>query len=393
MYAELALLGVLVFLYAGVNGRMARGWVSGPMVFVAAGFLFGPAVMGWFQGDIEREELHLLTDLTLALILFTDAANADLTTLRRRFAIPARMLLLGLPGVMLLGFVLAAALFENLTLLEAGILGVMLAATDAALGKGVFANPAVPAPVREGLNTESGLNDGLCVPFLLLLLALESGSIEGLGDGQALALFAEELGIGLLVGLGGTALAGSFLRFCHRRGYLEELWLFIAVAALALALFATAQSLHGSGYIAAFSGGLLFGYLAKEHTHTAVIGAEVDGESLAMLTWFVFGAAVVGHLSPTPTVLLYALVSLTLVRMLPIYLCLAGSGESRYSRLFLGWFGPRGLASIVFTLIVLDSGLPGAPFIANVVACTVLLSLVLHGISANPLAARFRQQE
>ncbi|SHH94200.1 cation:proton antiporter [Ferrimonas marina] len=387
MYGDLAILCGLIVLYAGLSGRLERSVLSGPMLFVAAGFVLGPVGLGWFDGDVAREELKLLTDLTLALILFTDAANADLTTLRRRFTLPLRMLLLGLPGVILLGFVLALWLFDALSPLQAAVLATMLAATDAALGKAVFSNPDVPAPLREGLNTESGLNDGLCVPFLLLFIALELGSIEGLGNWAALELFVRELGVGLLVGVGGTLLVVGFLRLCHQHTPQNPLWIYIAVAALALGVFATAQSLHGSGYIAAFTGGLLFGYLAPEKGHEAVIGAEVDGESLAMLTWFVFGAAVISQpLQFTPQVLLYALLSLTVVRMLPIYLCLSGSGERAESKLFLGWFGPRGLASIVFAIIVLNSGLPNAALIANVVTCTVLLSLVLHGISANPLA-------
>ena len=169
----------------------------------------------------------------------------------------------------------------------------------------------------------------------------------------------------------------------------------MAIVSLALSAFAIAQSLHGSGYIAAFTGGMLFGFLAKENTHEMLIAAEVDGEVLAMLTWFAFGVAVIGQQSELFTwqVVGYAMLSLTVIRVLPIFLSLTGSGESVSSRLFLGCFGPRGLASIVFGLIVLNAGLPGGRFISIVVVCTVFLSLVAHGLSANPLAKWLAMKE
>ncbi|SNT31523.1 cation:proton antiporter [Tropicimonas sediminicola] len=386
MHAQLAVLAVFVFLYSLVSKRLERTNFSGPMMFVAVGFILGPGLLGWFPGESPDGLLRWLADLTLALFLFIDAANADLPTLRKRYTIPARMLLFGLPGAMLLGFIFALALFDSLSAYEAAILAVMLAATDAALGKAVVTNPAVPSRLREGLNVESGLNDGLCVPFLFLFIALELGTSEGTGYG--LTLLAEELGIGLLVGLGLTAAGGALLRICWRRSWVSETWLQMTTVALAFACFAVAQSLHGSGYIAAFTGGMLYGFIAHGKTHKLVHSAEGIGEVLALLTWMLFGVAVVGSVldHATWTILVYSLLSLTVVRMLPNYLALIGSGEPPSSRLFLGWFGPRGMASIVFAIIVLEHGVSNGEFIALVVACTVLLSLILHGISANPLA-------
>jgi NhaP-type Na+/H+ or K+/H+ antiporter len=298
------------------------------------------------------------------------------------------MLLLGLPGSIVLGIALAAFMFDALTFYEAAIVGTMLAATDAALGKAVITNQNVPAQIREGLNIESGLNDGLCVPILLVFIALAEGSSSGNGVSLALALVAEEIGIGLAVGLGLTAIAGWLIRMCWKRGWINETWMQITVVGLALACFATAQSLHGSGYIAAFSGGLLFGFTAKASKHKLVLPAEGIAETLALLTWMVFGVNVVVQSLDTFTweIVVYALLSLTIVRMLPIFVSLTGTGESTPSKLFLGWFGPRGLASIVFAVIVLDANLPGGPIISMVVVCTVFFSLIAHGVSANPLA-------
>lgn len=396
MYEGLAVLALLTFLFSVVAGRIEHSYISGPIVFVVSGFVMGPMVLGWFEGDVTGTEFRVIADLTLALILFIDAAHADLSILQRQIRIPSRMLLIGLPGVIALGFGLAVLMFDQLSLYEAAILATMLAATDAALGKAVITNKAVPVGVREGLNAESGLNDGLCVPVLLVFIALAKGAgADGGGAGLAFKLVVQELGIGLIVGLGLTALGGWLMQFFWKRGWVTEIWMHVAVVSLALSAFAIAQSLHGSGYIAAFTGGMLFGFLAKENTHEMLLAAEVDGEVLAMLAWFAFGVAVIGQQSELFTwqMVLYAVLSLTVIRVLPIFLSLTGSGESVSSRLFLGWFGPRGLASIVFGLIVLNADLPGSRFISIVVVCTVFLSLVAHGLSANPLAKWLAMKE
>jgi NhaP-type Na+/H+ or K+/H+ antiporter len=393
MYAELAVLVVFIFGYSIVAGRVERAAASGPIVFVFAGFIMGPMGLAWFDGDASRTWLRVLADLTLATILFIDAANANLGILKKHYRLPERMLLLGLPGAILLGTGAALVLFDQLSIFQAAILGTMLAATDAALGKAVISHQSVPARIREGLNIESGLNDGLCVPVLLLLIALAVGSSEGVGTSGALLLVAEELGIGLLVGLGLVGVGGTVWTWCDKQGWVTDTWKQITTVALAISCFAVAQSLHGSGYIAAFTGGLLFGYMAKDSTHELVHAAEGIGETLALMTWMMFGAAVIGQSfeSFTWAMLIYAVLSLTVLRMLPIFLALAGSGEPIKIKLFLAWFGPRGLASIVFAIIVIDSGVPQARFMAMVVVLTVFLSLIAHGVSANPLAKRMSQ--
>jgi len=396
MYIELAVLALFIFCYSLVAGRLERAATSGPIVFVVAGLLMGPLGLGWFDGDISRTGLRVLADLTLAVILFIDAANADLAILKRQFRIPSRMLLFSLPGVIFLGTIIAALLFETLSLFESAILGTMLAATDAALGKAVITNKAVPVQIREGLNIESGLNDGLCVPILFVFIALALGSgVEGGSTMLALKLVIQELGIGLVVGLGLSAVGTWLLRWCWNQGWVTEIWKQVTVVGLAIACFSVAQSLHGSGYIAAFTGGLLFGFVAKEATHRLVLAAEGTGETLALMTWLVFGATVIGQSVQyfTWEMLVYALLSLTIIRMLPIFLSLTGTGESTASKLFLGWFGPRGLASIVFAIIVVNKGVPAAKFIAMVVVLTVFFSLVAHGVSANPLAKLLGQKE
>jgi NhaP-type Na+/H+ or K+/H+ antiporter len=394
MYIEMAVLALFIFIYSLIAGRIDRMAMSGPIVFVIVGFLMGPLGLGWFADDVSNTELRVFADLTLALILFIDAANADLAVLKSQLRIPFRMLMFGLPGVIALGTVLAALLFTELTLFEAAILGTMLAATDAALGKAVITNENVPARIREGLNFESGLNDGLCVPILLVFIALAEGTgVEGGSTMLAVRLVAQELGIGLIVGIGIAGIGTRLIRRSSARGWLTHIWERVTVISLAFACFTVAQSLHGSGYIAAFVGGIMFGYRAKEETHRLVLAAEGVGESLALMTWMIFGAAVIGQsiISFSWQVVVYALLSLTVVRMLPVFLSLSGTGEDARSKLFLGWFGPRGLASLVFAIIVLNKELPGGNLMAMVVVCTVFFSLVAHGISANPLAKKMAE--
>ena len=388
MYEELAILVAFTFCYSLVSGRIDKMSMSAPIVFVFVGLLLGPSVLSWLPADVAQIEYRMLIDLTLALVLFNDAASSDSAVLRLKVAIPSRMLLLGLPGAIGLGFVVGYFVFDGLALYEVAILATMLAATDAALGKAVVSNEAVPARLREGLNCESGLNDGMAVPILLVFIALAHSANGGDSNVSALGLVAEEIGIGAGIGLLVAGIGAKLLWVCDAKGWISKVWVQLSAPALAVTCFSLAQNLHGSGYIAAFVGGMLFGILTKEETHKLVMPSEGIGEAMAMLTWLIFGAVVVAWVAAEITweIALYAVLSLTVIRMLPIFLSLTGSGESNACKLFLGWFGPRGLASIVFAIIVINENLPGGELMATVVATTVLLSLVAHGVSANPLA-------
>ena len=340
--------------------------------------------------DVDTEGLRTLAELTLALVLFTDASNANLGVLKKNIGIPRRLLLIGLPLTILLGFGIGMLAFDGLTLLEIAILATMLAPTDAALGKAVVTNEAVPSNIREGLNVESGLNDGICVPILFVFLALAAATgAESSTPALALKLVAEEIGIGVAVGVGLTILGSWLLKVFAARGWITETWRQLPVPALAVACFAVAQWLGGSGFIAAFAGGLLFGGLAKDHKPGLLLAAEGTGDTLSLITWVVFGAVVVGQSvgSFSWEVVLYAVLSLTVVRMVPVFLVLTGMQLRADEKLFMGWFGPRGLASIVFAVIVLNEHLPGGGTIAMTALCTIYLSVVAHGISANPLVA------
>lgn len=390
MYENLAILAAAILVYSSVAGAVERTWISGPIVFTCFGLLLGPVGLDLLSWEMDRETIRSLAEVTLALVLFTDAASADMGVLKKTARLPARLLLIGLPLTILLGFGVGVLLVDKLSLFAIALLATMLAPTDAALGKAVVTNESVPNEIRQGLNVESGLNDGICVPILFVFLALTLDKAGEAGPwALAVKLVIEEIGIGLAVGLVLTLIAARLLKVAWQRKWLTHTWIQIPVVALALACFATAQLLGGSGFIASFTGGLLFGVLAKGERDEFLRAAEGTGDTLALITWMIFGSAVVGHAMGyfSWLILLYAVLSLTVIRMLPVFLALTGSGISTKGKLFIGWFGPRGLASIVFAVIVVNSGLPDSGPIAMTVVCTIMLSIIAHGITANPLAA------
>ena len=387
MYWNLAIFAAFAFLYSVASGRIERTPFSGALVFIVFGVALGPVGLDLLKLDIAADGISVLAEMTLALVLFTDAANANLGVLRRSFHIPQRLLLIGLPLTILFGYGFGVLLFGGLTLMEVAVLATMLAPTDAALGKAVVTNTAVPGRIREGLNVESGLNDGICVPILFVFLGCcQAGGVEQ-QLGATLLLVLQEIGVGLAVGVALALIGAHLVRVCSVKGRMNESWEQLPVIALSLLCFAVAQALGGSGFIACFAGGFLFGVLIRSHKKPLLLAAEGTGDTLALITWVVFGAAVVGqtlmHLSWN--VVLYAVLSLTVVRMVPVFVCLTGLKLGVAEKLFMGWFGPRGLASVVFAVIVLNKELPGCGPIGITVACTIILSIVAHGISANPL--------
>ena len=386
MYEELALLAIFILVYSSIAGAIERTWISGPILFTCFGLLIGPVGLDLLSWGTDRETIRSLAEVTLALLLFTDAAGVNMGVLKKATGLPARLLLIGLPLTILLGFGLGVLIFDGTSLFGIALLAIILAPTDAALGKAVITNKLVPDKIRQALNIESGLNDGICVPLLLVTLALALDKVSDAGPwGFALKLVFESIGIGLAVGLLLTLVAVKLLKVAWQREWLTPTWIQIPVVALALACFTTAQYMGGSGFIAAFTGGLLFGFLEKDIRDKFLLAAEGTGDTLALITWVIFGAVVVGKLLDYLSwpVLLYAVLSLTVIRMLPVFLALTGSGISTRGKLFIGWFGPRGLASIVFAVIVMAHELPHDSPIISAVVCTIILSIIAHGITAN----------
>ena len=372
-----------------VASRLELTPINGALVYLLAGLICSPSGLELVSLNIDQEGVKGLAEFTLALVLFSDSANANLTVLRKVEWIPVRLLLVGLPLTILAGIGVGYVVFQDLGLLEIALLATMLAPTDAALGQAVVTNESVPAGVRESLNVESGLNDGICVPVLLVFLSLATGEVSGNETvGLVAKLPLQQIGIGIAVGITLACVGGSALRFSARRNWIGGSWEQVPIVALAMFCFGLSQWLGGSGFIACFVGGLTFGSIAKNHKEKVLSGAEGTGNVFSMLTWFTFGAVVVeaGIKDISWQVILYAVLSLTVVRMVPVVLCLIGVPYKLDTKLFIGWFGPRGLASIVFLVMVIKENLPGNDIIAAAVVWTVTLSIIAHGISAVPFA-------
>jgi sodium/hydrogen antiporter len=384
-------IAVMLLAYGAVSRRLQTTPVSQAMVFVALGLLAGNRILDLVEADTANQFLRHLAEATLTLVLFCDAVRVKRGKLRHESALPTRLLGIGLPLTIVAGTLAGLALFPQLNLWTAAALATMLAPTDAALGLPVVTNPRLPSRIRQSLNVESGLNDGVCVPLLIIFLTIAQAE-EGVGHIEPLQVIAEEIGFGAIGGVAAGALGAWVLRSFAGRGWMEGTWRQINAVATALLAYTVAAALGGSGFIAAFVAGITFRIVATDHAKEATFLAEQTGELLNAVTFLLFGAVLLGPALGELNwpIALYALVSLTLVRMLPVTLALLGTGMRRTTVAFLGWFGPRGLASIVFLLILLEeTELPERPLMAAVVTWTVALSVYAHGLTAGPGANRY----
>jgi NhaP-type Na+/H+ or K+/H+ antiporter len=382
------LITVVLFLWGVLSGRLERADLTAPIVFVAVGGLF--AATGLVDAPSLTQTLKPLVELTLVWVLFSDAAGVPFGQMREDSGRIARLLGVGLPLTVVAGWALALWLFPSqgvwLTLLVAAA----LAPTDAALGLPVVMNEAVPLRVRRLITVESGLNDGIVTPVVLFALAA-AVSVEELESAPGLPEALAELGIGIVVGVG-VGLAGGFaLRWSRRRGWAADEFVGIAVLALALVTYTASLAIHGNGFVAAFCGGLAFGAAAGRRAPAELVFLEQASSLVSMLVWFAFGALAIPIVLVRAdlVVVAYAILSLTLVRMVPVALACWGAGLDRKTVLFVGWFGPRGLASLVFALLALEDLGPAADDVVAIIGVTVLLSVLAHGLSAAPLAARY----
>ena len=382
----------LVFMgFCLLSGRLSTAIVTPPMLFVIAGFALSAPVSGLVNFRLQEHLLKLLLEATLVLVLFSDAARIDLQKLRLDYVIPKRLLLVGMGLSMLLGGVAAHFLPLGLSLWEAALVAAILTPTDAALGQAVVSSKQVPERIRLGLNVESGLNDGIVLPVVLVLASIAS-AMAGSNRYEwfqfaALQLFFGPL-CGILVGFAG----GWLIDQARQRHWISASGEGIIGLCIAGLCFITAEALHGNGFIAAFVGGLVFGHRQKNRCHYLFEFAETEGQVFTLSTFLVFG----GLLLPmalfafNPWHWLFAIFSLTVMRMLPVYVALQGLRLNLPTIAFLGWFGPRGLASILFVLLVAhEVQLPHTDTVVNIVFITVLLSVFVHGLSAAPLAARY----
>lgn len=384
-------MAIAVLAYAAVSRRLSRAPVSSAMVFVAAGFLLGSDGFDVLGDSISAEALESVTNTTLVLVLFGDASQLQVRALRREADIPVRLLVFGLPLTIAAGLAAAVLIVPDLLVVEALVLAVILAPTDAALGQAVVVDERLPRPLRQGLNVESGLNDGICVPLLAVALALVDVEAGAESEGVVRALI-EEIGWGVAAGVVAGVLISAVLRLTSRWGGILSTWEPLVAVAGATIAYALALLLGGSGFIAAFVGGLTFRSTYGRRVASEVELVEQGSSLLAAITFMLFGGLVLGpylHDLSWPVVW-YAAASLTVVRMVPVAISMIGMRLGARTVLFMGWFGPRGLASIVFALIAVESvDLPHAHTVSQVAAITVAASVLLHGVSAVPLVNRF----
>jgi NhaP-type Na+/H+ or K+/H+ antiporter len=388
----LATIALAVLAVAAVSRRLSGGPITPAMVFVALGLIAGPRLLGEIDVPPTGEAVRTLAEATLAVVLFADAARIDLRALRREYRLPLRLLSLGLPLTIAAGALCASLVFGSLTIAEAVVLAVLLAPTDAALGQAVVTEPRLPARIRQGLNIESGLNDGICVPLLLIVLAAADVDEHVTSGHHALMVVLEEIGYGVLGGVAAGVVAAAMVVAAGRRGLIADSWLRVVPVATSALAYGIADPLGGSGFIAAFVAGLCFGRIVGEKSESIAGFNEELGALLNGITFVAFGAVLLGPAlgEMTWSVLLYAVLSLTVVRIVPVAVALLGTGARRQTVGFVGWFGPRGLASIVFAVLVLqEAQLPHTDTILLATYVTVGLSVLLHGLSAAVLAQRY----
>lgn len=381
-----------IFAWGLVSSRLGRAHLTAPIVFVAVGALLA-ATTETLSISHPPSWLRPLVEVTLVWVLFSDAAGIRLSDARRDAGEYGRLLGIGLPLTVLAGWGLAGAMFPDLGVWLALLVGAALAPTDAALGLPVVTNPAVPATARRWLTVEGGLNDGIATPVVMIAIAgaATAEGVSNLGIGEAVV----ELVLGVVVGVAVGAAGGWLLRRARAAGWASEELAGIAVLALSLVAWAGSVTLHGNGFVAAFVGGLAFGATAGPRGANELVFLEQAQTLVSLLVWLVFGALAltVVQQALSWTVVAYAVLSLTVVRMVPVALASLGAGLDRWTVLFVGWFGPRGLASLVFALIALEELGSGAEQAIAVITVTVLLSVVLHGLTAAALAQRYGDVE
>jgi len=387
--ADIALIAGVVFVWGAFSARLERFDVTAAIVFVAVGALLAHLPRPAEDLRPSPETIKVMAEVTLVLVLFSDASRVRFADFRADLGLYARLLGVGLPLTIALGTGTAYALYPDVGIWPALLVGAALAPTDAALGASLMSDHSVPARIRRLINVESGLNDGIATPFVMLAIAGASSAEATKNSGLGAALI--ELALGVIVGIGVGGLGGELLRRARRRAWSADGFAGPAVLGLALCAYATSVAVDGNGFIAAFVAGTAFGNLSGRESQRLVPFLEEAGGLASLLVWLLFGAVAVVPAVENLTwqVGVYAVLSLTALRMIPVAVACAGAGLSRATVAFVGWFGPRGLASVIFALLALEEiGGSSGPAL-TIIAITVLLSVLAHGITAGPLATRY----
>ena len=393
-YLVIAFIGALFLIYSLTLRQLEKTEVTGPMFFVIGGITLANLVPN--NGGELKAGVDLLLpfiELTLSIFLFSDAAKSKLSVLRHSFQYPGLLLFIALPLTLLLGIAVGLFLFAELSLIQAALIAIILTPTDAALSKGLLSSSEVPEKIREGINTESGLNDGLCVPVFLIFILLAKNPESAITTSHVVSVFSRELGIALLVAITSISIFIPSLNFAMKRHYFAQNTSPFLLLGFAMAVFSVTQYLHGSGFIAVFVAGLLFDKFSTKTVRTELIeDSEHIADFTSLMIWCLFCYACAYLVLPKLNfeIVTYALLSTTLIRIIPVMLSLLFTSLNLKERFTFAWFGPRGLASIVFTLMVIDEQIENKFQIASIAMTTILFSVFIHGISTKPIADSFK---
>lgn len=389
------IIALVVLFYGYISKALTALNISGPMVFAGIGILISPLGLDINQIEINTEFVTVMAEIALVLVLFSDAALLDLKLLRQSWKLPTRLLLIGLPLTIVLGTLVAQLIFPNEPAVYMLLLALLLTPTDAALGKAVVSDEKVPKTIRSTINVESGLNDGLVFPILLTTLAIITSGSNDVGGAHWLEYVLEQVVFGAVIGGVVGYVGAKFSQLSVRKNWMIDSYQNLIPIALAIISYYLADSFEGNGFIAAFFAGLYAGNTSNKTRKHIEDFVESEGELLILISFFVFGLVFVPTLYNYVTfaVVLYAFLSLTLLRMLPVILCLIAAKVDDVkidfvTMAFIAWFGPRGIASILYVLIVAHEigSIKGFETIYAVVMVTVVMSVIAHGVSAQPLA-------
>ena len=383
----------LFLTYSLFSKYLEKTILTAPLIFTVVGLLtayLGNGLLG--ISDLEHGTIHILVELTLVIVLFTDAAQTNFQILEKQHFLPQRMLLIGLPLIIILGTLAGYLIFDKFNFWEVALLAAILAPTDAALAKPVVSSEDLPLRIRQIINVESGLNDGIALPAVLIFASCASSFESDQSSLYFVKLTLSQIILGPLVGMAVGYVGAKSINFFSDKKWMSQTFEGIGALSIALIAFSGATLVGGNGFLSAFVGGLAFGHFLNKKCEFLYEFAESEGQFFTLTTFLVFGAAAV-HLIGDEfqwSYIFYAVLSLTIIRMLPIAISLIGTGVDKYTVLFLGWFGPRGLASILFTLLVLENmNIAHSGELTSVIMITVLMSIVLHGITAFPVSRKY----
>ena len=384
----LAAIAIFILVLGLVSRRLERSIITPPMAYVVFGLLISSSALGLIQEvKVTNELIKVLTEITLALLLFTDASRIKFHQLQQEYNLPLRLLGIGLPLTIVLGTILAVVLFPDLNVWSAAVLATILAPTDAALGQAIVNSSRIPASIRQAINVESGLNDGICLPILLLFFSLAEES-EGSSAAYWLQFASQQIVFGILIGMAVGYFGIKSIDRSLKREWMTDSFEDLAVLGLSILAYTCAEIAGGNGFIAAFVAGLTLGVVGKKSTleHLQEF-AEAEGQLLTLISFLLFGAVMVipSIASSSWQIWLYAFGSLTFVRTISVAISLSGLQLQLDSILIIGWFGPRGIASIIYGLLMSEKeGLQGSELIFSTMVVTVFMSIFAHGITAYP---------